>query len=150
MTPIAGRSKAIICDLDGTLCLFDRAIKNPYHRDFENDVENPAVMELLKRIDACNTAGLGDEIQILFVSGRSDKYRKVTRTWLRDRGFGEYPLFMRPRNDFRMDAELKLEIYQQHIQDHYEVMFVLDDRDQVVSLWRAIGLSCFQVAPGDF
>jgi hypothetical protein len=27
---------------------------------------------------------------------------------------------------------------------------VLDDRDQVVTMWRGLGLTCLQVAPGDF
>ena len=32
----------------------------------------------------------------------------------------------------------------------FDVKFVLDDRDQVVEMWRDMGLPCFQVAPGDF
>jgi hypothetical protein len=27
---------------------------------------------------------------------------------------------------------------------------ILDDRNQVVDMWRSIGLPCFQVAPGNF
>ena len=27
---------------------------------------------------------------------------------------------------------------------------VADDRQKVVDMWREIGLTCFQVAPGDF
>jgi len=27
---------------------------------------------------------------------------------------------------------------------------VFDDRDQVVEMWRANGIPCFQVAPGNF
>ena len=31
------------------------------------------------------------------------------------------------------------------------ILFVMDDRDQVVSMWRnELGLTCFQVAEGDF
>jgi len=32
----------------------------------------------------------------------------------------------------------------------YHVEFVLDDRNQVVNFWRYLGLTCFQVAEGDF
>ena len=30
------------------------------------------------------------------------------------------------------------------------VAAVLDDRDSVVAMWRAMGLTCLQVAPGAF
>ena len=32
----------------------------------------------------------------------------------------------------------------------YNVHFVLDDRQQVVDMWRSLGLTVFQVAEGDF
>ena len=36
------------------------------------------------------------------------------------------------------------------ILDKYNVAFVLDDRDQVVRVWRDLGLTCLQVDYGDF
>ena len=32
----------------------------------------------------------------------------------------------------------------------HEVVAVFDDRDKVVKMWREIGLTCMQVAPGNF
>jgi len=78
--------RAIICDLDGTLCLFDRATRSPYDRDFENDTINPAVRYVLDGNDQYN--------EIIFVSGRIEKFRKVTQEWLDKYGFGGHPLFM--------------------------------------------------------
>jgi len=31
-----------------------------------------------------------------------------------------------------------------------DVVAVFDDRDKVVNMWREIGLTCMQVAPGNF
>jgi len=46
---------------------------------------------------------------------------------------------------------LKKELYDAHVKDKYDVLFVLDDRDQVVNMWRnELGLACFQVANGNF
>ena len=45
---------------------------------------------------------------------------------------------------------MKEEIYQQHIAGQYNVKFVLDDRQQVVDMWRSLGLTVFQVDEGDF
>lgn len=140
--------KAIICDLDGTLCLFPG--KNPYDRDFENDIPNPAVFDLLQRIDTCNFDGVGEWTEIVFVSGRDSKFKEVTKKWLNDHGFEIYPLFMRETKDSRKDVVVKQEIFEANIKDKYNISFVLDDRDQVVEFWRSIGLTCFQVAPGNF
>jgi hypothetical protein len=57
---------------------------------------------------------------------------------------------MRRRNDNCPDTEVKLGIYKRHIEPHVQVAYVLDDRDAVAAMWRSIGLTVLQVAPGDF
>lgn len=58
--------------------------------------------------------------------------------------------YMRTARDDRKDEVVKCELYDREIKPHFEVLCVLDDRDQVVRMWRAVGLVCLQVAPGDF
>ena len=36
------------------------------------------------------------------------------------------------------------------IADQYNIEFAMDDRDQVVGLWRSLGIKCLQVDYGDF
>jgi len=143
-------NKAIICDLDGTLCLYDRSSGKHYDRDYENDTPNTAVLDILQRVDVNNFNGEGEFTRIIFVSGRKEDYRGVTRKWLDDLGFNIYPLFMRPLNDNRKDVIVKQEIYEREIKGQYKVLWVLDDRNQVVELWRSLGLACLQVAEGNF
>jgi len=57
---------------------------------------------------------------------------------------------MRKDNDFRPDEEIKKEIYNNFIKDDYNIFFVLDDRTKVVNMWRSLGLTCLQVADGNF
>jgi hypothetical protein len=45
---------------------------------------------------------------------------------------------------------VKRELFEKHVLPNYYVEFILDDRQQVVDEWRRMGLTCFQVAPGDF
>jgi len=59
-------------------------------------------------------------------------------------------LLMRAAGDSRRDSIVKREIFDARIRDVWQVKGVLDDRDQVVRMWRALGLTCVQVAPGDF
>jgi hypothetical protein len=57
---------------------------------------------------------------------------------------------MRKSGDLRKDSIVKQEIYEQFILNQYNTAFVLDDRDQVVRVWRDLGLTCLQVVYGDF
>ena len=148
---------AVICDLDGTLALIHG--RSPYDAsDCDlKDLPNTSVIETIK---AHYNAGR----KIIFCSGRENKYRPETIRFIemwclvhKTQPDGntvivpiEYDLFMRPTDDFRKDAVIKEEIYQNNIEGKYNVLCVLDDRNSVVSLWRSLGLTCFQVAEGDF
>ena len=47
--------------------------------------------------------------------------------------------------------EVKIDMYNQFVKDKFDVEFVLDDRNQVVDMWRKeLNLKCFQVNYGDF
>ena len=59
-------------------------------------------------------------------------------------------LFMRADGDYRADSIVKEEIYHDKIEPVYNVLLVLDDRDSVVKMWRSLGLTCLQVAEGNF
>jgi predicted kinase len=132
----------IICDLDGTLANFEG---NPYDRDFSKDVVNRAVsvvLDFTTRYE-CN-------IPIIFFSGRNDKFINQTKQWLKYNGFNSYELYMRKDGDNRSDRIVKKEMFDVHVKNKYNVLFCMDDRDAIVSLWRELGLTCFQVNYGDF
>jgi hypothetical protein len=69
---------------------------------------------------------------------------------LEKHGIKAMALFMRKSGDYRKDSVVKKEIYERHIKEDFNVEFVLDDRDQVVKMWREQGLVCLQVAEGNF
>ena len=58
--------------------------------------------------------------------------------------------FMRTAGDTRKDAVVKAELYEEHVEGRYNVVAVIDDRKRVVDLRRSLGLTCLQVAEGDF
>lgn len=125
--------KAIICDLDGTLAVLGR---DPYDATNAHlDTLNLPVAKVLSLYDG----------KIILVSGRESKYRAQTEKWLATHNICYDALFMRKTRDYRKDFVIKKEIYDQEIKGKYEIEFVLDDRDQVVKMWREMGLSCFQV-----
>lgn len=140
--PDASLQRAIICDLDGTLALLNG--RDPYEPDTViNDELNIPVAEAVKSL-------LAHGYQVIFMSGRFEKYRNETTEWLSKNGFNEGKLLMRADNDTRRDAIIKRELFDKHVRDYYNVTLVLDDRQQVVDMWRNLGLSVFQVADGKF
>lgn len=158
---VEGVSEAIICDLDGTLALIHN--RSPY--DASNcDIKDLPNVPVIETVLAHYKAGR----KIIFCSGREDKYKPETirfiekhclvdnsndpkdRDWIPMVKPIEYQLYMRKTDDFRKDAIIKEEIYQENIEGKVNVLLILDDRSSVVSFWRSKGLVCFQVAPGDF
>jgi hypothetical protein len=140
------KRKAIICDLDGTLALTgNRDTYNP--ETVEDDLLNEPIAHIL-HVYSQQTEF---PVQLILITGRFEKYREQTDRWLAKYGINYYILFMRRDTDFRKDIILKKEIYKRHIKDKYDVLFVLEDRDQVVRMWRkSLGLTCLQVEYGDF
>lgn len=133
---------AIICDMDGTLAQING--RNPYDASrCEQDLLNTPVADIVKMAYARGT-------MVLLVSARKESARPPTERWLATHEIPYTCLWMRAENDNRKDVEVKRDIFHAHISGHYNIQFVLDDRNQVVDLWRSLGLTCLQVAEGDF
>lgn len=87
---------------------------------------------------------------IVYVSGRSDECRELTSMWLHQNELPMGPLYMRKAGDYRNDDILKAELLAAVRADGWNPIMAFDDRDRVVATWRANGVPCAQVAPGDF
>ena len=134
---------AIISDIDGTLAHMNGK-RGPFDwaRVGVDDVDQPMKMIL--------DAHYYNKSKIIIVSGRDGSCRQETEQWL-DENFIRYDeLYMRPAGDFRKDSLIKKEIFENEIQGKYNVIMVYDDRDQVVDLWRSLGIKCAQVEKGEF
>lgn len=139
--------KCILVDIDGTAAkIHDRS---PF--DWSNVGRDKPNVPVLNVVRAMRAAGYA----VIFLSGRDSAARTPTTAWLRQhlgwREYTDYELFMRKRSDNRKDSIIKRELFDAHIRNRYFVELVLDDRDQVVSLWRReLGLTCLQVDYGNF
>lgn len=88
---------------------------------------------------------------VVIASGRGEEERGPTTEWIRNNIDATiYEIYMRPAKDYRADNIIKAEILKQIRRDFGEPFMVFDDRNQVVDMWRANGIRCLQVAPGDF
>jgi predicted kinase len=141
--PIDGTPTYLV-DVDRTVALHGE--RGPFDWDaVGQDMPNGPVIELLEALD-----GTG-QYQFVFLSGRPEKCREATEKWLSDHVGVEWGrLFMRDTGDSRPDHVVKLEIFDREIRERYNIVGVFDDRNKVVSMWRSLGLTVFQVADGDF
>jgi hypothetical protein len=136
--------QCILVDIDGTIAL--RGDRGPHdHDQAMEDGVNWAIVRLVECLR-------DDDLALLLVSGRDEKYRDITEFWLKAHRLFDYRagLLMRARFDCRPDEDVKREIYEQDIKPHFDVLWVFDDRNKVVKMWRDLGLTCLQVADGDF
>jgi len=137
-----------------------------------NDTPNAPIVDLLHMCLA------GWDSQVIFCTGRMEQYREVTRNFLLDKCEVEgylslvdesdrweckyrrmvedaldVILIMRPderRHD--PDHQIKQEMLDEilKIVDKKNITFAVDDRQRVVDMWRSNGLTCLQVAEGNF
>lgn len=135
-------TRAIIVDIDGTLAkMKDRS---PY--DWNRVGEDDPVQAVISAVQSAAYDNV-----IIIMSGRDESCREITMEWLSSHVGQDWDyLFMRPEGDNRRDDIVKLELFNNNIRDKFHVQYVLDDRDQVVAMWRKLGLVCFQVNYGEF
>ena len=117
-----------------------------FYADCKNDKPIRDVARLARDLISAGKA-------ILFVTGRPEKCRKDTTLWLqRYITASDFPilLYMRKNGDYRQDAVVKKEIYETILKDSWWIEGVFEDRTQCVNMWRKLGLTCYQVAEGDY
>jgi predicted kinase len=139
--------RCILVDIDGTVASMQG--RSPFDwRNVHLDAPKRPVINVVKALRAAGYA-------VVFLSGRDSIARADTVSWIQAHiGWTEgtdYALYMRATNDNRKDSIIKRELFEANIQGHFFVEVVLDDRDQVVALWRnELGLTCLQVDYGNF
>ena len=143
--------KTWICDIDGTVAIMGDRGPFDWSRVGEDKPNEPVV----RIVQALMLSG----DWIVFMSGRMEQSRQQTELWLDAnismplsfinlRGWDDP--FMRADDDYRPDAVVKRELYETHVLGNYDIVGVIDDRGSVVRMWRELGLTCLQVADGDF
>lgn len=142
--PDEEKPKAYMFDIDGTLANMIPSGRNPFDETrVSEDILHSHIAEVLQSLHKSG-------YKILIMSGRTEFCKKDTEEWLRKHDLHWDSLLMRKKGDRRKDADIKEELFFDHIADNYNVLAVFDDRNHVVERWREIGLPCAQVALGNF
>ena len=168
----------IIFDLDGTLALVEKRVEKATTRKKANgedaldwgiffDGKNIQLDEPNYPVISMAQMYYREGYKIVIFSGRNDRSFHTTKEWLNTHNVPFDLLVMRP-DKFKSDSWpiadgnpatpdmrwMPDEILKKKMLDTFvdktDVLMTVDDRQKVVDMWRAEGLTCFQVAPGDF
>lgn len=143
--------KAIIVDIDGTIA--HRTDRGPFEwSKVDQDSPKREILDIIYMFD-------NKGYEIIFLSGRDEVCYDLTLGWIKNHFYETYKmvyvdsdikLYMRPKDDVRKDSIVKKELFMEHVYNKFYITHVFDDRNQTVAGWRAMGLTCLQVAQGNF
>ena len=150
-----------IFDIDGTIALIDHRIykldekhnPNRWREFYALCGKDKPNIPIIKIMSALRVMGA----DIWFFSGRSSEVRNKTVEWIAEHtAFMSFDvdspiLTMREEGDYTPDNELKQSWFDNMLwEDKERLVAVFDDRNQVVDMWRRNGVTCLQVAFGEF
>lgn len=143
--------KSIVIDIDGTL-------SDPSHRRHLIEGEDKDWEKFFDKVDEdpvnewCHQIvnRLWKDYQVILVTGRPAiskskiQVRKKTEKWLKENGIYYNALIMRQHGDFREDTVVKQEILDENLPDPKDILFAIDDREDIAKMWRENGITCLQ------
>lgn len=133
--------KAVIFDVDGTLAKM--VSRKPF--DWSLAHTDEPQQDIIDVLNMYKSNGY----KIIICTGRDGVCELQTISWLKANQIKFDDFYIRPQGDMRKDAEIKAEMFNDIIKKYY-IECVFDDRNQVVEMWRSLGVRCFQVDYGDF
>ena len=144
---VSNQRRTVIVDIDGTLADCEQRIH--YYKNGDYEAFNAAAIEDEPIEAVCNLVRhLPDWVKLVIMTARDASFREETAEWLNKNDIPFDQLLMRPEYDIRRDDVIKLELFEQYLNSE-DIWFVLEDRQICVDMWRAEGLTCFQVAKDD-
>lgn len=145
-------SKVVVFDIDGTLVDIDHRLHHIRNKPkdwvsfYEDMDQDKPIEEMVWLADAIYRRS--DFFYIC--TGRSDKFRSKTIDKLVSLNIETDHLYMRKKDDFRPDFQVKSDYADEIIAKHGKIDLWFEDRSQVVTALRDKGIRVLQVANGNY
>lgn len=143
-----------LVDIDGTLADASHRVHHITTQEpkdwlafYAGMTEDKPIFQVITLVRALAKA----DHNVHLVTGRPDTTRAMTTGWLQKYRIPYGLLLMRKEGDHRQDSVVKSELIDLAFPGvSPSEMVALEDRNQVVEMYRARGIKTLQVAPGDF
>lgn len=133
----------IIVDMGGTLCdqehrrhLGDAKDWDAFYAAMKDDTPIKDTMDIVKSMQS--------RYDVWIVTGRRERERSFTESWLKDHGIDFKKIIMRHDQDHRPSHVWKAGVFDNSLQG-LKIEVVFEDKEEDVAMWRNKGLPCYAV-----
>ena len=146
----------LIVDIDGTIAELGDRLKciegdeKDYDSFFKRCGEDTPINEVIALVETLNKHL---SIRTVFCTGRPEYVRETTEKWLADNvKIYNYLLLMRPDDSVGKvdDTDVKKTLMDENGITVDNTLFILEDRNKMVTFFRDLGYKVLQVQDGDF
>ena len=135
----------ILCDIDGTVANNDHRQhflegKKDWDGFFNALDKDQPIYPIIDKIIEENKSGK----ELIFLTGRPERYKDRTKTWLKKYFTFDIRILMRGDNDQRNKIITKKEIFIANFKRN-EIDLVIDNDEELIKMWESFGLSTLKV-----
>jgi hypothetical protein len=136
----------ILLDIDHTVAnsfhrdsLIGQVPWDDYHEAAKEDKAFPKVVNLINSLSAMGYIIIG-------VTGRNEKFRRLTLDWFLKNHIDLDELLMRPDDNFVKNGELKVKLVTDRFSGNFrEIHFLIDDNEDAILEFYKLGISTLHI-----
>ena len=139
--------KIVICDIDGTIADNNHRQhflegKKDWEAFFSSADQDKPIKNIIQEIISLHKK----DHEIIFVSGRPDLYRTLTKKWLEKFFNFKINLYMRKNGDKRNKVLVKQDIFNNELKKkNTRIEIVFENDKDLAEMWAKMGLKVFFV-----
>ena len=135
----------ILCDIDGTVANNDHRQhflegKKDWDGFFEALDKDEPIYPIINKVIAENKSGR----EVIFLTGRPERYRETTKIWLEKYFDFKLNILMRKDNDQRNKLIIKREIFDSNF-SYNEISCIYDNDQSLIEMWKSLKLRTLKV-----
>ena len=137
--------KIILCDIDGTIANNDHRQhflegKKDWDGFFSELINDEPIFPIINKVIEEHNSGK----DIIFLTGRPERYRYSTTLWLKEYFNFELKILMRKNNDQNNKLKVKKEIFEKNFRVN-DIDYVIDNDKELLKQWEDMGIDVYEV-----
>lgn len=130
----------VLCDIDGTIANNNHRQhflqnKKDWEGFFSELINDEPIFPIIEKIQEHQLQGK----EIVFLTGRPERYSYSTNLWLKEYFSFNYNMIMRKDNDKRNKVAVKRDLFELHFTKE-DIFCVYDNDYDLLKMWKEIGL----------